>query len=90
MTLVFSSSAETSLGINFVLKHFLDHKNLKAHNATVCFNVSKEEKVGDIYRKILAERKKQFNLVDFSVKQTTLDEVSHIPTSNYLEENINN
>jgi hypothetical protein len=88
VTLVFSSSAETSLGINFVLKHFLDHKNLKAHNATVCFNVSKEEKVGDIYRKILAERK-QFNLVDFSVKQTTLDEVSHIPTSNYLEENIN-
>ncbi len=39
--------------------------------------MSKEEKVSDIFRKILTNSKR-LNLIDFSVKQTTLDEVTKI------------
>ena len=59
----------------FVLENFSGLENLKVNNLTLGFSVSRNEKVAKIGAKILANRK-TFHLVDFAVKQTTLDEVN--------------
>ena len=74
MTLVLASDDDLESAKAFVLQNFSGLESLKANNLTLGFSVSRNEKVAEIGAKILANRH-IFHLVDFAVKQTTLDEV---------------
>jgi hypothetical protein len=73
VTLVLATDADVDVAKSFVVS-FSGVENLKVNNLTIGFNVSRNQEVSKIGAKILANRK-SLNLVDFGIKQTTLDEV---------------
>lgn len=74
ITLVVSSTADVGPAQAFVQRNFSNFKNLKIHRFTILFSVECDE-IGKILKKIFVAGN-LFNLQDFSIKQTTLDEVT--------------
>ena len=73
MTLTFSSEAVVAGGVEFLRDRFPRVRDLKRHRRTVSCHVP-DERVSVILGHVLANRKR-VGIVDFSFKETSLDDV---------------
>ena len=69
----FSSPAQLAVGMQFLTSHFSDLKNLKQHLTTLTCRAP-SEKLSVILGLVL-NNKDNLGIIDFSIKQTSLDEV---------------